>query len=63
MANKKPELWCSRITELRHKLVHCDHSTHVTDKDVGDARELLLKIATNCIGEAALVYPTHFVKY
>ena len=48
------------LIKLRHNLVHCDHNTHVTDKDVEDARELLLKVAANCICAGAKIYSTHF---
>jgi|SRR5271170_1906779 len=48
------------LINLRHELVHDNHSAPVTDNDIKDTRELLLKILSNCINEAAKVYPAYF---
>ena len=51
------------LIKLRHELVHSNHSASVTDNDIKDARELLLKILSNCIDAASKIYPAHFSAY
>jgi hypothetical protein len=51
------------LVNLRHELVHANHSTPVTDNDIKDTRELLFKTLSNCVGVAAKIYSTHFASY
>jgi hypothetical protein len=48
------------LIELRHKVIHMDYLTPVSDKNVKDARQLLLKVPESCIRAAERIYPTHF---
>ena len=52
----------AELTDLRHRLVHCDHNAHVSGNDIDDARTLLLKVPTSCIHAAVNIYPTHFAR-
>jgi hypothetical protein len=51
------------LINLRHELVHANHSTSVTDNDIKDTRELLLKTLSSCIDAASKIYPAHFAAY
>jgi len=50
------------LTNLRHKLVHSDPNTSVTDNDIQDTRELMREVPANCVRAAATIYPDYFAR-
>jgi hypothetical protein len=48
------------LIRLRHQLVHFDYSTHVSDQDIKDSRQLLLEVQYTCFSGAEKIYATHF---